>query len=135
MGKEGDTVRLTWGGDPSDTGRAKHCGSAERLLPGLGGREGCPEGLTHTQRCGRGAEAGPANGGGEQNSTRWTSTCKGPQVAKDGARNREGVRNEALEAGGPRGRGPQVTRGFKDHLWESTVVLGTWETSVVSQAD
>ena len=67
-------------------------GAQKGLLPGLGGREGGPAGLTPAQRCRRGAEAGPANGRGERNSTRCTSTCQDPQVAKDGARNREGVK-------------------------------------------
>lgn len=33
---------------------------------------------------------------------------------------------------GPRGRRHQVTRGLKDHPWELTVVLGTWEMYVGS---
>ena len=44
MEKEGDTVRMTWGGDPSDTGRSRHCGSTEGASTRLRGQGRWPRG-------------------------------------------------------------------------------------------
>lgn len=100
---------MTWGGDPSDTGRRGTVGAQKGFLLGLGGREGGPE---RPRTISRDAEEEQKLARPMAEELEWPQdncACKGPRGGKDSARNQEGVRNEALEAGGPRSHGLQST--------------------------